>query len=72
MNEPSISKRLVMAMLACLRASGTVRCFVEIPTGDLRLKNFYIGLGFHPFAFDPTAPSTASPTTEFVCLTRNF
>ena len=55
MTEMSLPKRLTMLVLACLRASGTLRVFTEIKDtpNEAKLKDFYASMGFLPTAPAP-------------------
>ena len=46
LGDQSVSKRLAMLAMACLRASGTIRAFAEVKSRDLRQKDLYSMLGF--------------------------
>ena len=48
LGDQSVTKRLAMLAMACLRASGTIRAFAEIKSRDLKLKELYASLGFSP------------------------
>jgi protein O-GlcNAcase/histone acetyltransferase len=55
--EMSLPRRLTMLVLACLRASGTLRLFVNIrPEDAARQREFYAGLGFVPLPTTVTSP----------------
>ena len=45
-SDQSVTKRLAMLAMACLRASGTIRAFAEIKSRDLKVKELYASLGF--------------------------
>ena len=64
-NDHSISKRLAMCCMACLRASGTIRAYSEIRTRDSRSKDLYAMMGFSavsPLPMNNDSPS--SPSAE--------
>lgn len=80
--DASLPKRLVMLVLACLRASGTIRMFVEPTPGDIKQREFYSSLGFTqmdlgtlPAADQPGGPEVSSspviPALN-ICMSRNF
>ena len=64
-NDHSISKRLAMCCMACLRASGTIRAYSEIRTRDNRSKDLYAMMGFSsvsPLQSNNDSPSSPPPT----------
>ena len=46
LGDQSVTKRLAMLSMACLRASGTIRAFAELKSRDLKVKELYESLGF--------------------------
>ena len=68
-SEMSLPKRLTMLVLACLRASGTIRVFVEVaPPRVEKQKEFYASLGFLPMLnLDPEASKE-----DFMYMSRSF
>ncbi|TRY79824.1 hypothetical protein TCAL_10265 [Tigriopus californicus] len=66
-SDASMSKRLTMLMLACLRASGTIRMFVEVKVGDLKMREFFSNLGYHMV----NIPSGENPD-ELMVMSRSF
>merc|ERR1719219_1365274 len=73
--DQSVTKRLTMLAMACLRASGTIRAFAELKSRDLKLKELYESLGFssvrgllnieaNPPNSSESVPNTDTPTVE--------
>ena len=74
-NELSLPKRLTMLMLACLRASGTIRAFVDLGSSCLDVtkeKEFYAGLGFQPQQLGEQQLSAEEQSKQANFLMRNF
>lgn len=72
--ESSLAKRLTMLSFACLRATGTIRAYVEVPVGEMRQKDHYVSLGFavvNAAANSPTSTDTGSDD-KLICMTRSF
>ena len=75
----SIAKRLTMLLFACLRASGTMRLFVEAARFDVKTRDFYATLGFMPQGTPaPLVPGPVATTpgdseeSEIIYMVRNF
>lgn len=66
--EASVPKRLTMLFLACLRASGTLRVFVEVKPDDVaKQKEFYTSLGFMPLTCTNRESKNESPSYMSRC-----
>ena len=78
---------MTMLVFACLRASGTMRLYVEVPRFDVKMREFYSTLGFMPQGRDtpltpggavapPPTPDTSSGVlheeNETIYMARNF
>ena len=81
-NDQSVTKRLTMLAMACLRASGTIRVFAEVKSRDVKSKDLYTTLGFHqvaplvppnePSEAEPSNTATAATEAKYSYLTRSF
>merc|ERR1719225_1878422 len=77
LGDQSVTKRLAMLSMACLRASGTIRAFAELKSRDLKVKELYESLGFSSIrigllnieATNPTNSSESVPNTDTPTVT---
>ena len=65
-SDVSLAKRLTMLVLACLRASGTFRLFVEVKAADLKMREFYASLGFQLMIAPAAGVGGAADVSEAV------
>jgi len=52
-SDASVSRRATMLLLACLRSSGVLRVFAEIPKKEKCLQDSYTKIGFTPLMESP-------------------
>lgn len=65
-NDNSLPKRLTMLLLACMRASGTLRMFADIkPFDEAKQKDYYINMGFLTMISDGKENSPVFMTRSF-------